>query len=339
MPTDAEWAKYGERLKAAGFGGGTAAATAPAPAPAPAPSVNWDGGSYSSEDSGPSASELAYQAQQAAEAAAKKAAKDKSNAENAATNAVVDSLVQSLANYGQGRDQAKANAQTNFDTALSGILSQYRAALGDVMLFKQRNESDYDTKSVANTTNMVRESNDLLAQVLSQGAGETDSLRALQQATRGADANQLELAASFSDTLRTIGSQLTNANSNTERGRLDAFGQKAEANAQAENEYNKNMADTWTNIQRAEAGNTNIESDYSSAFQNRYGSDDAVKANDEIAKYTGKVAVAEKPGAGWSATWDGKKDEVEGNARLGNRAAALSVGPLRRAEGATLRKW
>jgi len=277
--------------------------------------------------------------QAAAEAAAKKAGKDKAGRENDATASVVDSLVKSLTNYAKGRDTQYSNAKKNFDTSLSGILSQYNNAAKDANEYADRNEQDYDSKSVSNTTNMVRESNDLLEQALSTGAGETDTLKALQQAARQFDNNQADVASSFQDTLRSINSQLNGANSTAENNRLNAWQQQQEARASAFNDYNKNMADTWTNIQRTEAGNTNIDSDYSVGFQNRYGDDDKVKANDEISKYTGKTYAVEKAPEGWAANWEGKQKEIRDTARLGNRAAAVSVGTLKRAEGASLRKW
>jgi len=270
----------------------------------------------------------------AAEAAAKKAAKDQSIRENEATKAIVDSLVKSLAGYEKGRDTQIANVRRTLDTALGGILSQYQGAAEDSEKFAARNAQDFDSKSNANILNRVRESTDLMQQVLSQGAGETDSLRALQQATRNFDANQQDVQASFRDTLRSINSNLASAARSAENARLNAWQSSQEGLASAWDAYWKNVADTWTNIQRTEASNTNIDSDYSVGYKPQY----QQQAVNEIANVVGKTYQTEKPADGWAAAF-GRRPDFEGTPVASNRAAAATVGPLRRAEGATLRKW
>jgi len=266
--------------------------------------------------------------------AAKKAGKDQTARENQATNDIVDSLMKSLQNYAGGRDKQLGNAQSVLDTTLSGILAQYTSAADDTEKYSDRNEADYDAKTNANVSNKVRESNEALAQALSQGAGETDVLKSLTVAARQFDANQLDVASGYNDTRRSIGSQLASAGSSAQNGRLNAFQQQQEAAAQAWNEFYKNNADTWTNIQRTEAGNTNIDSDYSTGYTPRY----SKQAIDEIAKNTGKVYEIAKPDPGWLNAWP-KQTERERNGQLGQRAAAVSAGPIKRAEGATQRVW
>lgn len=273
------------------------------------------------------------------EAKAKKAGKDKTSRENQATRDVIDGLLKSMGNYESGRDKQLGNAKTSFETALQGVLEQYLAGVRDTDEYAARNEADYDMKSNANTTNMVREKNDLLSQALSQGAGETDMLRALTQAARNFDQNRQGTSAAYNDTLRSINSQLSGLGVTATNARTNAFNQNQEAQGSIWNDYYKNMTDSWTNIQRTEAGNSNIESDYSTGFEDRYGSNDSQKAIDEIAKYTGKTYETQKPGEGWANGWEGKKDAYNRNAQLGQQAAAVAPGKLQKAEGATLRKW
>jgi len=304
------------------------------------PGTSWDpSGITSGSDGGYDAAAAAAAEAAAAEARAKQAARDKSAAENSATNAIVDALIAAQGGYAKGRDTMLGNAKSVFETALSGILKQYQAVVKDTGEFSTRNEQDYDSKEVSALTNFVRESNDALSQVLSLGAGETDALRALMQAVRSADANRLDNAGGYQDTLRSINSQLQSGATSAENARLNSWNSQEEARAQIWNDFNKNMLDNWTNVQRSEAANTNVESDYSVGFSNRYGTDDAVNALNKIAEYAGASYKVEKPKDDWAGTWDGKRGEFENASNRSNRAAGLSLGPAQRAEGATLRRF
>lgn len=317
-------------------------ATIPASAP-PATSPGSTGGTGSWDSGGISAAQAAANAAAAAaaarEAAARAAARAQTQRENDATNQIVDALIAAQGGYVKGRDTMLGNATSVFETALKGILSQYNQVKDDTGKFKERNEADYDSKEVGALMNFIRESNDALGQVLSLGAGETDALRAMMQAVRGADANRMDTAASYSDTLRSINSQLRSAGASAENARLNSWNQREEARAQIWNDFNKNMLDNWTNIQRTEAANTNVESDYAVGFNDRYGADDGTRALDKIAEYAGAAYKIDKPKDDWAATFEGRRGDYENASNRSNRAAALTLGPAQRAEGATLRQF
>jgi len=272
----------------------------------------------------------------AAEARAKKAAKDQSAKENEATKSIVDSLFKSLGNFTSGRDVLLGNSQRTFDSALQGVTGQYQGALEDSDAFAARNAVDADTKSVANILNRVREESELMQQALAQGAGETDVLRTLQQAARNYDANQREVATTNNDNVRSISAQLAAASRAAATGRQNVFQQREEANAAAYNDWYKNMADTLTNIQRTEASNTNIDSDYSIGYQKQYGPGSSFDAGKEILKYVGKTYQTEAPDFDWVQGFAGRRDRIENP--QSNRMTILS-GPVKKAEGATVRNW
>src|SRR6478752_5261708 len=238
-----------------------------APAP-PAPPGDQGLGGPPPVQQGPSAADIAAANAAAALAKANKEGKDRTAKENAATQSIIDTLLKSLTGYEKGRDTGLANADTALGDALSGILANYTGAVGN-------NLQDQASKSAANVTNRARERTALLSQVLSQGGGETDALRAVVQAFQNFDANQLGVDRAFFDTERQINSQIAGANSQAETSRRTAWQQFQEARGQVMNDYYKNYSDVWTNAQRTGAQNTNIDSDSSTGFTANYGGKDA----------------------------------------------------------------
>jgi hypothetical protein len=309
--------------------------------PAPPPLVNPGGGLNAPprvrsvpQQTGPSAADIAAANAAAETAKAKKAGKDQTAKENAATQSIIDTLLKTLGGYAQGRDTANANAQTTLDTTLEGILANYQAALTDYEASAATNTQDESSKSAANVVNRARERMGNLAQVLSQGGGETDALRALLTVFQNYDANQLDVTRSFFDTERGINSQIAGANSQAATNRQSAWQQYQEARGQAENDYRKNYMDVWTNAQRTGAQNTNVESDYSTGFTANYG---GKNPEEEAARYAGQQYTQEDKDEKWYREFEGKKEGKTSTVTSTNRAGSATIKAPKAAEGATLR--
>ena len=272
----------------------------------------------------------------AAESAARKVAKDQAAKENANTQAIINMLRGSLAGYAAGRDTQLANAESVFTQALAGIGKQYQLNSDDLGSQAARNESDEAAKTFSNRTNRSRERQALLEQAASQGAGETDQLRTIVQAFENADANQQEVTTAYNDSLGSIRSSLTGINASTENARRNAWGQREDARSQAMNDYYKNYMQTWTDIQRTAASNSNIDSDYSVGFNADFGGLDPVA---EAARYAGTTRKFEAPDEEFTSMWDGKRDTIGKETTPTKLAAMTRLGPVKKAEGSDLRKW
>ncbi|QYC53812.1 hypothetical protein SEA_EUGENEKRABS_42 [Microbacterium phage EugeneKrabs] len=273
----------------------------------------------------------------AAEASARKQGKDRTARENAATQGILDALFKSIAGYEAGRDTQLKNADDALARALDGILGNYNMAMGDYEESNAANASDYDAKTAANVANRARERMSLLQQAASQGAGETDQLRAQVQAFLNANANQLELDTARSDTERSILSQIANANSQAESQRRSAWNQNQEARGSAMNEFYKNYSDTMTNAQRVAAQNTNIDSDYSTGFQ---ADTKGYNLVDEASRYAGQTYKEERKDDAWYKNFEGRRTGQRGRTASSSRAGATTISAPKAAEGATLRgRW
>ena len=307
---------------------------APPPTTAPGGGLNSPP-SARTASTGPSATDIA-----AANAAREKAnfnkeGKDRTAKENAATQGIIDALLASLTGFASGRDQAFTNAQGTLDTTLDGILKSYLGAMGDYQKTGIANQEDEASKSAANVQNRARERMGNLAQVLSQGGGETDAMRALLTVFQNYDANQMDVTRAFNDTERQVNSQIAGANSQAETQRRSAWQQFQEARAQAENDYNKNYMDVWTNIQRTAAGNTNIDTESSTGFTANTGGKNAV---DEVARYAGKQYGQKPQDEKWYREFEGKQRGRKTSTSASNRGATATISAPRSAEGATLRR-
>jgi hypothetical protein len=306
--------------------------------PTPPASVSNGGGLNSPPvaraSSGPTPQQVAAANAAAADSKAKAAGKAQSAKENSATQGIIDALMKSLEGYAQGRDTGLANNQRAYDDTLTGILSNYASAVADYDKTSTTNEQDEVSKSAANVTNRARERMGNLMQVLSQGGGETDALRSLLTVFQNFDANQMDIARSFFDTDRQIGSQITGANTQAETSRRSAWQQLQEANSQVTNDYYKNYMDVWTNAQRTAAQNTNTDSDYSTAFNANFGGKDPVQ---EASKFAGKSYETETKDDEFFKNFQGRKEPKKTELSSTSRAGTTTINAPQAAEGATLR--
>ena len=289
----------------------------------------------STAPAGPSAADRAYAEAQAATSRAQAAGKAQTAKENQATQAIIDALRKSAAGFAGGRDTLLANADRSLAASLAGIGANYKGAVDDYLQTGVSNDQDEASKSASNILNRARERMGLLEQAASMGAGETDQLRATLQAFQNFDNNQTEIARGFFDTARSIDSQIAGANNQAMTNRRSAWQQAEEARGNAWNEYYKNYGDTWTNIQRTLAQNTNVDSDYSTAFSANLGGLDAVT---EASKYAGSAYKTQEKDEAFYRDFDGRIEGREARSTSTRRAASTSIAAPKAAEGAVLRR-
>ncbi|UTN92907.1 hypothetical protein SEA_BIRDFEEDER_41 [Microbacterium phage Birdfeeder] len=269
-----------------------------------------------------------------AESAARSQGKARSRAENTATQGILDALFNSIKGFESGRDTQLKNADDALGRTLEGILANYNLAMADYEASADANASDYDAKTSANVANRARERMSLLQQAASQGAGESDQLRAQVQAFLNSQANQLEIDTARGDTERSILSQIANSNSQAEAQRRSAWAQNQEARGQAMNDFYKNYNDTMTNAQRVAAQNQNVDSDYSEGFvANTRG----MNLVDEASRYAGQTYREEKQTDDWYRNFAGRRTGEKQRGSSTSRAGATIIKAPKAAEGATLR--
>jgi hypothetical protein len=303
-----------------------AAPQAAAPAGSGMPAL---GGDYSG-GGGVSAAQAKADAEKAK---AEKEAKDRSIRENAATKALVDQQVKLSGAFGKQRDTKLGNISRAYSASDSNLLKGYSQALGGLRSTAKDNDKSESDSTFQNISNAVREREDLLAEIGNNGGGETDVLRGQLAALRNYSANQNEINRSFFDTLNSINRSITSLNVDTGTSRNNLFNQAESDREAAWANYYNQQADTWTQITNIENSNNNTDSSTSVAYKKTQPNSGA-----KAASYAGQ-SYAKKTNSKLDA-WSGKGGAENRKLNSTNRATTVNLGgPMKRAEGATLRKW
>ena len=276
-------------------------------------------------------------AKREADAATKKQndeGKRKTAKQNAATKEMADAQHKLLGSFGTQRDIKLSNITEALKAGDKLLLANYGDVLKTYVGSLEDNDKAESDSSFRNVSNAVRERADILAEAASQGAGETDLARSQLMALRNYSANQGEVNRSFFDTLRSVNNAVAGLNADTATGRTNLYNQsESDVESAWANFYNQS-ADTWTQIGNIENSNTNINEDDSTGYKKSY-----EKAAEEAAKAAAGGYKKKSTPGDWT-NWADKGTEQERNLSSSNRAATINLsGPVRRAEGATLRKW
>ena len=208
--------------------------------------------------------------------------------------------------------------------------------------------ADNTTKATASSaeqgvSNLTRERAESMASILEQGAGETDAMRARLIAARNWQANAQEANRAFYDSMQTVNSGITDLNVDT-RG---AFA-NAHTSAEAERDrlwqefYNK-RSETFTNL-----GNVlGQKADYYAQAKEmgvkpKKGAEKKTEKEMEKAWMSGSTeagkSYAQKKLPDWVAKYEGQA-QVKTKLSNTNLAAAIDLGEVKKAEGASLKKW
>ena len=262
------------------------------------------------------------------------AAKASSRKANEATAALADQQRGLIDAFAVQRDAKLQNILGAFASSDALMLQNYGTAFSGLEGNKLQNEQAEADASFGNIANAVRERASVADQAASQGAGETDLLRAQLQALRNYSANQGEVNRSYHDTATSINNSMNSLNTDTATSRTNLFNQAESDRESAWANYANQTADAWTQIMNIESANTNVDSDSSAAYTRKYGDAGKLAADAVRNTYTRQGIPA-----GYT-DWAGKGQAEERKLTSGNRAAAVNLGGPRKApEGATLRKW
>ena len=262
------------------------------------------------------------------------AARASSRKQNEATAALVDQQRQLIDAFAKQRDIKLGNIARAFTDSDARLLENYRTALAGLEGTRANNEKAEADTSFGNVSNAIRERASLLAEAAANGAGESDLLRTQLQALRNYSANQGEVNRSFYDTLQSINNSVTALNNDTANSRTNLYNQREADREAAWANFANQTADAWTQIMNIESANTNVDSDTSEAYNRRF-ADAGSQAAAAVRNSYSRQAIP----AGWT-DWAGKGAAEDRRLTSNNKAATVNLGgPVRRPEGATLRRW
>lgn len=345
-----------------------------------------DAPSGTTQPSGPSSEEIARRERRAAEAKARKAANnrarlqantdiDRLNADitaaraKKATNVNALDALKGLVGKGEGSHAAvRDNALAALDEALKSKLEQIRTTFDAGVSGLQENLRDNEEaeaeSSFANLLNRARERGDLITQALQLGAGESDQLRAQQQALKNWESNQTEANRAFFDTRSSVNASISDLNSSTRTGMMNEELSSNAAKGARWDEFYDAMARSYTDMANLDQNNYLLNAEIDATKQRKKGAtgllewldkgkdaddykapDTSTKAADPR-KFTSDYALrsAEMSSSFWEDP--GVSQETEDFEGQELSEGGLNSGRLRgraqerrRPEGATLRRW
>lgn len=279
-----------------------------------------------------------------------------------ALNKLVESGLQS------GRDLKLTSLEADLKLLLDQAFANYDATLGDLNAGLRDNEKSESDSTFSNLANRARESQDVVTQALSQGAGESDVLKTQLQALRNWSANQGDINRSYFDTLTSTNSGITDLNVAT---KSNVTGYELDANQRKSSiwdDFYKGMSDSYTQMDNLATNNYLLDQEIASNQAAMSGQDalltwlDSGKNADSfvagtaatgqpgaLRQYTGYAGQAadfagkawENPGVSEATkSWAGQEtQEGQLNTSLVSAAPSADAPAKKKPEGATLRKW
>ena len=188
-------------------------------------------------------------------------------------------------------------------------------------------EKSENSNTFANLSNRAREGSDLLNEVTSQGAGETDQLQAQLIAIRNWAANQGEVRRTFFDSIGSNNAALMDLNADTRSARHNLATQSLSDREQAYAAYQNQRADAATQL-------GNIQSNpYSDSFKAG-----GKAAWDQMAKAASSAGYVNPGVSAAVKDWQGNAPRA---ARMNGDQLlpGISTQKVKRPEGSTIRSW
>ena len=231
------------------------------------------------------------------------------------------------------REQRLENIQRVYEQSDAALLQSYDARAGSLEdLRTDTKKAEADT-SFANMANRARESGDILAEVATQGVGETDQLRAQLIAARNWSANQQEVNRAFFDSIGSNNAAITELNEDARTARVNLATKALNDQEQVWASYANQMAQAASQL-----GNV-LANPYSDAYDSEGGTE-AWQAMADAA-----TSVWDNPGISdeildWEGWLQPKEERLNFSilAENGPRPG-MSEEPAARPEGSTLKNW
>ena len=245
--------------------------------------------------------------------------------------------------FASARDNNLGDINKTLNEQVATLTSAHR--LRAEQFLKSAEDTEVATASTQEESfsNAVRERADTLTNILSQGAGETDTLRGMLMAAKNWSANAGEANRAYFDSMRSVNAGIMDLNVDTKSGLAGAAtSAEAERDRIWQDFYNR-RSEAFTQL-----GNTlGQKADYYAQAKEmgvkpkkgaEKATEDAMKkAFKDSAVESGK-SYTQQALPTWISDYQGQ-EQVKAEQSNSNLAAAVTFDPVAKAEGATLRKW
>lgn len=224
-----------------------------------------------------------------------------------------------------------------------GLLTQgHRLRSQEFLKSAQDTEKATAGASEQSISNLVRERQDTMSSLLEQGAGESDTLKAMVMSARNWHANQSEVNRTYFDTMRSINSGITDLNIDTKSALAGASSYAESERERLWQDFYNRRSETFTQLGNIRGQQRNYYAEAKEmGVKPKKGAEKTAKTESEkafmdAAEEAGKSYV-NKGLPQWVKDWNGQAElkTRQSNTKIGS----LEFMPIEKAEGATLRKW
>ena len=247
----------------------------------------------------------------------------------------------------QGLAKARRQNVQDIEQALLSQLNEAKDAAAqryDAFLTAGQNaEIDTGRVAEAGVSNMVRERSETMTQLLTQGAGETDAMRALLTAARNWQANAGEANRAYYDSMASTNAGITDLSLDTETAMANAWRGAESEKDRLWQDYYKSRADTYTsrmNVYNQMMAHYRVAEAYD--VEPKKGKKKEAKTGMEEDSVASARAMSksykQKKLPGWISDFSAGP-QLEARQSNSNLASAMTIEPSVKAEGASLRKW
>lgn len=278
------------------------------------------------------------------EAAAKKKAGQKYLEQAGNLEAQAKAIRQALdIDFASARDNNLGDIDRTLTQQLATLTSGHR--LRSQEFLKSAQDTEQATAGTAESAygNLIRERQDTLAGILEQGAGETDTMKAMLMSARNWSANMGEANRAYFDSMRGVNAGIMDLNVDTKAGLAGAATSAEAERDRIWQDYYNRRSEAFTQLGNVKGQQRDY---YAQAkemgVKPKKGTEKAAKdameqAFNDSAIESGKSYTQQGLPA-WISDFQGQ-EQVEAKQSNTELAGALTMEKMAKAEGATLRKW
>ena len=205
--------------------------------------------------------------------------------------------------------------------------------------------TEMDTARMLETgiTNTVRERGEAMSQLLSQGAGETDAMRAMLMAARNWQANAGDANRSYFDSMTSTNAAITDVSLDAETAMANAWRGAESEKDRLWQEYYKTRADTYTsrsNVYNQMMAHYRVAEAYDVDPKKgkKKTAKEGMEADSIASSKTLSKSYKQKKLPSWISGYKAGP-QLEARQSNTNLASAMTIEPDVKAEGASLRRW
>jgi hypothetical protein len=245
--------------------------------------------------------------------------------------------------FGKNLKSNLADVGLNLKQQVDVLTSGAKARGAQFVATARDNEKATADALMGSAQNMTRERADAMAQLVQQGAGETDTMRSMLMAARNMQANASEANRSYFDTVRSINTGITDLNVDTKTALSNMYMSAEQERDRLYTDYYSRRGEAYTQLGNIrgqqqdlyeQAGEMGVKAGKGEMAQTEKQRDTAYgNASKEIGN-----DYKQKPLPDWVKNYKGQGKVAERQSNT-NLAAAVTIGKAEKAEGASLRRW